>query len=519
MSPRIFRTASGALLTLTVLLTGCTSTKTDTAAVDTTTETIATTAKTTAKTNAETTVETTTETTAGTSAPAQAPTSTADGQAVPQAFRDCMSKNGIELPEGALAVPESADQAVLQKAFQACQSELPAGMSPPGIGTPGIGTPGSAPSTVAGGTPTASVALPAGCAVEPEVKTTAAGVKFLRTPDACFEGLPGWNYEAKYVEIDGLRQAYIDEGPADADPILLLHGQPSWSYLYKDMIPGLVASGHRVIAMDHLGMGRSDKPTELSSYSFDDHLKRLNTFTEKLKLKNITLFAQDWGSVIGLWDAADHPTKYSRYIIGNGGMPNVYKTFDVPTELTQESKAFGEQVNMVPAQQQPFFDANGKPLLAGSAESSTTGAGGGGFSGWASFARNSEEFSPGKFVEALTYRPLDPQEEAAYNAPFPSRAYMSGPRAFPSLLNQLAGRTNAQKAKLTQIKSPFLTIFGGNDPGLVGEGDGQPFLTTKMPGAANQPHHKYPDASHFLQADQGVDIAKRVNAFIAANPI
>jgi haloalkane dehalogenase len=506
MSHRILRAAPGALLTLTVLLASCSSTNTIDGSVADTTVTSQSTAP--AETTPEIRLAPTTSETVTSVAAAQSD--------VPQAFRDCMATNGIELPEGPLAMPEGADQAVLQKAFAACQSELPAGMSPPGIGA----TSGASPSsTVAGEKPTASVALAAGCDVEPEIRTTPASIKYLRTPDACFEGLPDWPYQPKYFEIDGLRQAYVDEGPADADPILLLHGQPSWSYLYKDMIPELVASGHRVIAMDHLGMGRSDKPTELSSYSFDDHLKRLNIFTDKLELKNITLFAQDWGSVIGLWDAADHPTKYSRYIIGNGGMPNVYKTFDVPTELTKESKAFGEQVNMVPAQQQPFFDANGKPLLAGSAESSTTGAGGGGFSGWASFARNSEEFSPGKFVEALTYRPLEPQEEAAYNAPFPSRAYMSGPRAFPSLLNQLAGRTDAQKAKLTQIKSPLLTIFGGNDPGLVGEGDGQPFLTKEMPGAANQPHHKYPDASHFLQADQGVDIAKRVNVFIEANPI
>jgi haloalkane dehalogenase len=438
-------------------------------------------------------------------------TSAAPAPAVPQAFRDCMSTNGIELPDGALAMPVGADPASLQKAFMACQSELPAGMSPPGIGTPG-----AAPSTLAAGTPTASVALAAGCAVEPEMRETPAGVKFLRTPDACFEGLPGWNYEPKYVEIDGLRQAYIDEGPADADPILLLHGQPSWSYLYKDMIPGLVASGHRVVAMDHLGMGRSDKPTELSSYSFDDHVKRLDPFTNKLELKIITLFAQDWGSVIGLWDAADHPTKYRRYIIGNGGLPNVYKAFDVPTELTEASKGFSAQIGMIPDRQQPFFDANGKSLLGAGQQTEKGDISG--FATWAGFAMYSEEFSPGKFVEALTYKPLQPNVEAAYNAPFPSRAYMSGPRAFPTLLNQLLGRTDAQKAKLTKITAPFLTIFGGNDPGLVGEGDGQPFLTTEMPGAANQPHHRYPDASHFLQADQGADIAKRVNEFIAANP-
>jgi haloalkane dehalogenase len=506
MSPRNRRCTAGALFALTVMLASCSSGTADNAAGDTTIATAVSTAETTDETR---------ETTTASSVATEPPTSTADGQAVPQAFRDCMSKNGIELPEGALAIPEGADQAGMQTAFQACQSELPAGFAPPGI--PG-GAPSGAPSTVAGA-PTDTVALAAGCDVEPEVQTTPAGVKFYRTPDACFEDLPGWNYDAKYVEIDGLRQAYIDEGPADAAPILLLHGQPSWSYLYKDMIPGLVAAGHRVIAMDHLGMGRSDKPAELSYYSFDNHVQRLDTFTDKLNLTNTTLFAQDWGSVIGLWYSADNPTKFSRYIIGNGGMPNVYKTFDVSNELTQESKAFGEQVNMVPAQQQPFFDANGKPLIAGNAESSTTGAGGGGFSGWAGFARNSEEFSPGKFIEALTYRPLEPQEEAAFNAPFPRREYMSGPRAFPSLLNQLSGRTDAQKAKLTKIKAPFLTIVGGNDPGAVGEGDGQPFLIKEMPGAANQPHHRYPDASHFLQADQGVDIAKRVNAFIAANPI
>ncbi len=501
MSRRILRTAPGALLTLTMLLTSCSSTKTNDDSV----------ADTTAASQSTAPVETTPEISL---APTTSETVTSVAAAqpgVPQAFRDCMATNGIELPEGSLAMPEGADQAVLQKAFAACQSELPAGMAPPGIGAPA----GAAPSTVDAGTPTASVALAAACGVEPEIRTTATGVKFLRTPDACFEGLPGWDYEPKYIEIDGLRQAYIDEGPADAAPILLLHGQPSWSYLYRDMIPGLVAGGHHVIAMDHLGMGRSDKPAELSYYSFDNHVKRLDTFTDELKLTNTTLFAQDWGSVIGLWYAADNPNKFSRYIIGNGGMPNMYKGFEVPTELTEESKAFGEQVNLVPDQQQPFFDVNGKPLLGGAAESE---AGGGGFAGWAGFARNSEEFSPGKFVEALTYKPLSPKVEAAYNAPFPRREYMTGPRAFPSLLNQLSGRTDAQKAKLKTINAPFLIIFGGNDPGLVGEGDGRPFLK-EMPGAANQPHHSYPDASHFLQADQGVDIAKRVNVFIEANPI
>ncbi len=125
-----------------------------------------------------------------------------------------------------------------------------------------------------------------------------------RTPDSCFEGLVDWPYKPKYVEMDGLRQAYVDEGPADGEVVLLLHGQPSWSYLYRSMIPTLVKAGYRVIAMDHLGLGRSDKPTELSSYSFEDHLGRLVGLVEKLEIKNANLFAQDWGSVLGLWQRA-----------------------------------------------------------------------------------------------------------------------------------------------------------------------------------------------------------------------
>lgn len=105
------------------------------------------------------------------------------------------------------------------------------------------------------------------CDADPDVMTTVDGVDFVRTPDACFEDLPDWPYEPQYVEIDGLRQAYVDEGPADGEVVLLLHGQPSWSYLYRDMIPVLTDAGYRVIAMDHLGMGRSDKPTDIESYS------------------------------------------------------------------------------------------------------------------------------------------------------------------------------------------------------------------------------------------------------------
>jgi hypothetical protein len=162
------------------------------------------------------------------------------------------------------------------------------------------------------------VSSTAPCDVEPVILTTEAGVDFVRTPDSCFDNLPNWDYETKYVELDGLRQAYVDEGPADGEVVLLLHGQPSWSYLYHSTIPGLVDAGYRVIAMDHLGMGRSDKPTELSSYSFDNHVDRLKRFVTELGITDATLYGQDQGSVIGLWAVADAPDMFSRIGISGG---------------------------------------------------------------------------------------------------------------------------------------------------------------------------------------------------------
>jgi haloalkane dehalogenase len=131
--------------------------------------------------------------------------------------------------------------------------------------------------------------------------TTEASVEFVRTPDACFENLPDWPYAPQYIEIDGLRQAYVEVGPANAEEtILLLHGQPSWSYLYRKMIPVLESAGHRVIAMDHLGLGRSDKPIDPDYYTFQDHVDRLETFMQELDDASLTIFVQDWGSLIGL---------------------------------------------------------------------------------------------------------------------------------------------------------------------------------------------------------------------------
>jgi haloalkane dehalogenase len=161
------------------------------------------------------------------------------------------------------------------------------------------------------------------CDSEPVVRTTSDGTEFVRTPSRCFEGLPGFAYELKSVEIDGLRQGYVDEVPADVDPVLLLHGQPSWAYLYRKMIPILVEAGHHVVAMDHIGMGNSDKPIDIEYYSYVGHADRLEKFIAALGLERITMFAQDWGSLVGLKVAGENPDWFARVVIGDGTLPVV----------------------------------------------------------------------------------------------------------------------------------------------------------------------------------------------------
>jgi len=352
------------------------------------------------------------------------------------------------------------------------------------------------------------------CFAELDVMITAERVEYVRTPDACFENLPDWPYEAKYVVIDGLRQAYIDEGPNDADPILLLHGQPSWSYLYRDMIPVLVAGGHRVIAMDHVGMGRSDKPIALEYHSYLNHVARLEAFIQALELEHITLFAQDWGSLIGLYTVGTHPDWFDRVVIGNGTLP-VFPEGTIPAPLPENIAASnlrtGLVFDLIPAQQPPFYDESGTPLM-------TQDDAIGGFGAWIVYAMYDEGFHASEIVEAMTYFDLTPEEEAAYDAPFPSRITMAGPRTFPSLVNTLPGVTQIAWEGLSTYNKPFLTIWGGNDPGQLGRLDTQEQMIANIPGSAGQPHIRLPEASHFLQDDQGAEIARRVNEFIATTP-
>lgn len=291
----------------------------------------------------------------------------------------------------------------------------------------------------------------------------------LRTPDERFENLPGYDFAPNYVDIAGLRMHYVDEGPADAKPVLLLHGEPSWSYLYRKMIPPLVDAGHRCIAPDLIGFGRSDKPRQISDYSYAAHVDWMRAFVETLDLRDITLFGQDWGSLIGLRVAAEHPDRFARIAIGNGALP---------TGDHAISEAFLQ---------------------------------------WREFATTSPKFDIGPIIQRATVSELSDDVVAAYDAPFPDDSYKAGARAFPALVpitpDDPASEANRRAwAVLMDWQKPFLTTFSDKDPIL---GGGEKVFKKLVPGAVGQPHVIIEDGGHFLQEDKGEEIASVLNEFIA----
>ena len=293
----------------------------------------------------------------------------------------------------------------------------------------------------------------------------------LRTPDSRFENLPGYDFDANYIDVDGLRMHYVDEGPRDGAIMLLLHGEPSWSYLYRTMIPPLVDAGFRVIAPDLIGFGKSDKPTKKSDYSYAGHVEWMKQFVESLDLKEITLFCQDWGSLIGLRVAAESEQRFAQIAIGNGGLPT------------------GDQA---------------MPKA---------------FKIWRAFARYSPWFPIGKIIQKATITELTDEIVAAYDAPFPSAKFKAGARAFPMLVpatpNDPASDANRAAWKIFgQWRKPFLTTFSNRDPVTRG---GEKYFQDTVPGAKNHEHVKIRNAGHFLQEDKGPEIAEVLIGFMRSS--
>jgi haloalkane dehalogenase len=297
----------------------------------------------------------------------------------------------------------------------------------------------------------------------------------IRTPDSRFNDLEGYPFEPHYVDVDvdGLRMHYVDEGPPVAPPVLMLHGEPTWSYLYRDMIPGCVSAGNRVIAPDLVGFGKSDKPTSISDYSYQRHVDWMSGFLEALDLSEITLFCQDWGALIGLRVAAEHPERFARIVIGNGALPTA--------------------------------DGRTRPALPNALA----------FMAWRTFARYSPVLPISRIVNAGCLKRLSPEERRAYDAPFPDSQAMAGARAFPRLvpISRHDPAVNANRAAwdaLGQWRKPFLTVFSDRDPIMRG---GERIFQRHVPGAAGL-DHKTPHAGHFLQEDAGPELAQSINELI-----
>jgi haloalkane dehalogenase len=333
-----------------------------------------------------------------------------------------------------------------------------------------------------------------------EVLFTASCRPFVRTPDARFDNLDGFPYEPHYATVDGMRMHYVDEGPRDGEAILLLHGQPTWSYLYRKMIPTLVEGGHRVVAVDLIGMGRSDKPVQIEDYAYLQHVAWVEEFIDVLELDAITAFVQDWGCVIGLRVIGNRPERFARIVVANGQLPVLPEGFQpITLPNTLEPR---DDLRL------PFTD----PALIGQPWRVSFGR-------WAEYALVATSFHPAEVLELATQVELSAEELAAYDAPFPSRIHMSGVRAFPSLINTVsqAPTNDEARATLDRFDRPVLTLFGRRDLNL-GSDAVQGLMRDRVPGAIGQPHHAYDDAAHFVQEDKGEDLARRINSFIASNP-
>ncbi len=294
-------------------------------------------------------------------------------------------------------------------------------------------------------------------------------MEFLRTPAEHFANLPGYDFAPHYVELDGLRMHYVDEGPPDAAPVLLLHGEPSWCYLYRKMIPILTAAGQRAIAPDLIGFGRSDKLPRREQYSYQLHVDFVTAFVKALDLQNVTLFGQDWGGLLGLRVAAENEARFARIVVANTGLPT------------------GDQ-----------------PMTEG-------------FMRWREYSQTVENFHVGGIIKGGCLTELAPEVIAAYNAPFPDDTYKAAARQFPLLVpispdDPAATANRAAWEVLRRWQKPLLTAFSDGDAVTRG---GERVFQKLVPGAQGQPHVTITGAGHFLQEDKGEELAQVVADFIA----
>ena len=299
-------------------------------------------------------------------------------------------------------------------------------------------------------------------------------MEVLRTPDQRFAGLPDFPFEPHYADVDDpdggtLRVHYLDEGPTDGPVVLLLHGEPSWSFLYRHMIPVLTAAGLRAVAPDLVGFGRSDKPTPRSEYTYARHVEWMRQLCfDRLDLSAITLVCQDWGGLIGLRLVAEHPDRFARVVAAN--------TY-LPTGDTDPGEAFRA---------------------------------------WRTFSQEVEVFPTGAILNMGCTTDLAPEVIAAYDAPFPDQTYVEGARQFPLLVpatpdDPATSDNRAAWEVLERFDKPFLTAFSDGDPITAGA---YRMLQDRIAGARDRQHVTIVGGGHFLQEDRGPELAEAVINFV-----
>lgn len=319
-------------------------------------------------------------------------------------------------------------------------------------------------------------------------------MEFKRTPDERFENLVDYPFRPHYREVDDteggkLRIHYLDEGAPDGDVVLLMHGQPVWSYLYRHMIPPLVAAGFRVIAPDLVGFGRSDKPTRPGDYTYARHVAWMSDWLTQLDLNGITVFFQDWGSMIGLRLVAAFPERFAHVVLANGALV----AGPIPGEFAEGLKEAYKTLPVVQAAEleERFRDTSGIP----------------GILYWRKFCAESPEIlRPGDAVidAVASARVFTEAEKAAFNAPYPDESYLAGARRFPSLIplfpdDDEVKENRAAWEALKQFDKPFMCAFSDDDP--VTAGGDRAFLEN-VPGCRGVEHRTITGAGHFLQHEQ-----------------
>jgi len=315
------------------------------------------------------------------------------------------------------------------------------------------------------------------CPVLAASEAIKAGI--LRTPDARFENLPGYDFEPHYLEAGDYRVHYLDEGPTDGEIIFLLHGEPTWSYLYRKIIPVLTKAGYRCIVPDLIGFGKSDKPVSMDTHTYKFHVDAMAKLVKGLDLKDVTFFGQDWGSLIGLRVVAENEARFARVVVGNGGLPVGVAS---GPEAFPEGSAFlrWRKTN------QGMIDRGDIPV--GMMVSRSVG---------------------------------DPSVAAAYDAPYPDPKYKAGALILPQRVPVFADDpANDAQRKAWEVfekwEKPFLTAFSDGDPITRG---GDKLFQRRVPGAKGQPHTTIKGAGHFLQEQKGEELAQVIARFIADNPV